>query len=132
MTPRENLYYAMGEVAYAVAMADGRIQNDEMKKLHTILESELTPLAEGVDIAEIIFQVLKKDLTDGETAYASAMHQMKLHSQYLSPDMKLNFLHVAEKVAKAFPPTLRAEKKLIARFRHDISEIHGDPVFYGQ
>ena len=130
MTPRENLYYAMGEIAYAVAMADGRIQNDEIKKLHGILVSELTPLEEGVDIAEIIFQVLKKDLTDAETAYQSAMHQIKLNSQYVSPEMKLNFLHVAEKVSKAFPPALHAEKKLIVRFRNDISEIHGDPVFY--
>lgn len=130
MTPRENLYYAMGEIAYAVAMADGRIQNDEIKKLHTILESELKPQQEGVDIAEIIFQVLKKDLRDVESVYDSAMHQIKLNSQYLSPEMKLNFLHVAEKVAKAFPPALRAEKKLITRFRHDISEVQGDPVFY--
>lgn len=132
MTPRENLYYAMGEVAYAVAMADGRIQKDETKKLHDILSAELSPMNEGIDIAEIIFQVLNKDLTDAETAYEAALHQIKLYSHYVSPEMKLNFLHVAEKVSKAFPPALRAEKKMIARFREDIANVHGDPVFYGQ
>lgn len=132
MTPSESLYYALGEMAYAIAMADGRIQNDEVRKFHTILESELTVTGDSLSVADIIFHIMKKDHVDSETAYTNALNQMKLNSQYLSAEMKLSFLHVAEKVAKAFPPSLRSEKNMIVRFRKDISEITGDPVFTGE
>jgi len=130
MTPTENLYYALGEIAYAVAMADGRIQNDEIKKLHGILESELQVPADSFSVADIIFHIMDKDHVDAETAYTNAMNQIRLNSQYLSPELKLSFLHVAEKVAQSFPPRLRSEKNMIARFRKDISAVTGDPVFY--
>jgi uncharacterized tellurite resistance protein B-like protein len=129
MTPTENLYYALGEMAYAVARADGRIQNDEVKKFHAILEAELQVAGDSLNIADIIFHIMDKDHVDAETAYTNAIRQMKLNSQYLSAEMKLSFLHVVEKVAIAFPPALRSEKNMIARFRKDISEIWGDPVF---
>jgi len=129
MTPIENLYYALGEMAYAIARADGRIQNDEVKKFHKILESELEVSGDSLSVADIIFHIMQKDHVDAETAYTNAISQMKLNSQYLSAEMKLAFLHVVEKVAIAFPPALRSEKNMIARFRKDISEIWGDPVF---
>lgn len=129
MTPTENLYYALGEMAYAIAMADGRIQKDEVKKFHAILESELEVPADSLGVADIIFHIMQKDHVNSETAYTNAINQMKLNSQYLSAEMKLAFLHVAEKVAIAFPPALRSEKNMIVRFRKDISEIVGDPVF---
>lgn len=129
MTPTENLYYALGEMAYAVARADGRIQNDEVKKFHAILESEIKVADDSLSVADIIFHIMNKDQVDAETAYTNAINQMKLNSQYLSADLKLSFLHVVEKVALAFPPALKSEKNMIARFRKDISEIWGDPVF---
>src|SRR6185436_16813027 len=36
MSPIENLYYAMGELAYSVASADGRVQPEERKKFSDI------------------------------------------------------------------------------------------------
>ena len=120
----------MGEVAYAVAMADGRVQNDEVKKLHGILESELPVPEDSFSVADIIFHIMDKDHVDAETAYTNGMNQIRLNSQYLSPEMKLSFLHVAEKVGQSFPPRLRSEKNMIARFRKDISAVIGDPVFY--
>jgi uncharacterized tellurite resistance protein B-like protein len=130
MTPTQNLHYALGELAYAVAFADGTIQQDERKKFHAILESEMTSVGGAPDISEIIFKLLEKDKTDSETSYQWALGQLKLNSQYLSPELKLAFLRVIEKIAKAFPPVLHSEKNMIQRLRNDISEIHGDPVFY--
>src|SRR5688500_20308943 len=89
MTPTENLYYALGEVAYAVAMSDGRIQKDEVNKLHGILLTELSIGDETQNIADIIFHVLNKDHVDAQTAYESGMKQIWLNSHYLSPDLKL-------------------------------------------
>ena len=41
MTPQQNLHTAIGQLAYAVAKADGTIQLEERKKFHDIVEAEL-------------------------------------------------------------------------------------------
>lgn len=130
MTPLENLHYAIGELAYAVASVDGKVQKEERKKFHDIVEVELRCKDYAFDISDIIFQIIDKDKTDSETTYKWAMDQIKLNSHYLSPELKMTFLKVIEKVAKAYPPVTISERNLIDRFRHDISGIHGDPVYY--
>jgi tellurite resistance protein len=60
MTPIQNLYMALGEAAYAVAMADGKVQNEEHEKFERILKAEFSKHGLDFDYAEIIFKVLKK------------------------------------------------------------------------
>lgn len=129
MTATENLYYALGEIAYAVAKADGRIQKDEVQKFHGILEAELQVPSDSFSVADIIFHIMNKDHVDAETAYENGMHQMRLYSHHLTPEMKLSFLHVTEKVAHAFPPRLRSEENMIVRFRTDIAQLRSDNLF---
>ena len=130
MTPIQNLHYAIGELAYAVASADGKVQKEERKRFHSIVEAELRCKDYDFDISDIIFQILDKDKQDTETTYRWAMDQIKLNSHYLSPELKKTFLRVIEKVAKAFPPVTKDEAKLLGRFKKDFEPIHGDPVFY--
>ena len=40
MTPTQNLHSAMGELAYAVARADGAIQKEERQKFHDIVAAD--------------------------------------------------------------------------------------------
>lgn len=130
MTPLQNLHYAMGELAYAIARTDGNVQKEERKKFHYIVSAEFHCHDYDFDISEIIFKILDKDKTDTETTYKWAMDQIKLNSHYLSPKLKEIFIKVMEKVAKAYPPVTMSERNLIERFRYDISGIYGDPVFY--
>lgn len=130
MTSLENLHYAIGELAYAVANADGKVQKEERKKFHDIVEAELRCKDYGFNISDIIFQILDKDKQDTETSYKWAMDQIKLNSHYLSPELKKTFMRVMEKVAKAFPPVTKSEQNLLEKFRKDFEPIKGDPVFY--
>lgn len=131
MTPLENLHYALGELAFAIASADGEIQKQERKKFHDIVSAEIRCKDYAFDVSDIIFQILDKDKQlDVETTYNSAMNTIRTNSHYLSPELKLTFIKVMEKIAKAFPPINIAEQKLLARFKKDIEPIHGDPVFY--
>ena len=132
MSPLENLYYAIGELAYAIARADGEVQKAERQKFANIVAAELRCDNAGFEIAEIIFKVLDKDQGPSELAYDWAIKQIRLNSHYLSPELKSTALAVMEKVAKAFPPVTREENKLIARFRKDIEPLVGDPVYFGK
>jgi uncharacterized tellurite resistance protein B-like protein len=129
MTPIERLYYALGELAYAIAKADGKIQREEKEKLHGILEAEFRAHQLNFDVSEIIFSILGKDGTDSKTAYANAMRELKLNSQYVSEQLKLHFIGVIKKVAEAFPPVTKDERGIIDDFIYEVKSIKGDPVF---
>jgi uncharacterized tellurite resistance protein B-like protein len=131
MTPIENLYYAIGELAYSVARADGRVQKEEREKFHNILIGELGEKHSGIDISEIIFQLFdKRSSADSLTTYHWAIHEIRNNSHYLSPDMKKKFVSVMSKVAEVYPPVTPEEKKLIEQFKLDIAPLEGDPIYY--
>jgi uncharacterized tellurite resistance protein B-like protein len=130
MTPVENLYYAIGQIAYAVAICDGKVESSERKKFHDIVEEELKKNHYSFDISSIIFQVLDRDHMSAADSYSWAMKQIRLNSHYLSPELKSTFIKVIEKIALAFPPVTEEEKKLIADFKKDIRLLNGDPAYY--
>lgn len=129
-TPIQNLHYAIGELAYAVARADGKVQEAERKRFKAIVEEELQGHDEDFDLAEIIFTIMDRDQHNSETVYNWAMHEIHTNSHYLSPALKAKFIQVMEKIAEAYPPVTDSEKKIIDQFKEDIKNIHGDPVFY--
>ena len=55
MTPIENLHYAIGQLSYAVARTDGKIQKEEQKKFHDIVAAELRCKDYGFNVSDIIF-----------------------------------------------------------------------------
>jgi uncharacterized tellurite resistance protein B-like protein len=130
MSPVENLHYALGELAYAIARADGQVQEPERKKFHDIVAAEIRCGDCDFDLSDIIFQVMDKEDLDANTAYEWAMREIRLNSHYLSPEMKKTFICVMEKVAKAYPPIATNERTIIERFRKDMEPINGDPVYY--
>lgn len=130
MTATENLHYAIGEIAYAIARADGEVQKEERIKFHNIVEAELWRKDYSFSISSIIFQILDKDKTSITDAYDWAMKQIKTNSHYLSPALKATFIKVIEEIAKAYPPVTNEENNLIERFKKDIEPLHGDPVYY--
>lgn len=132
MTPTENLHYAIGVIAYAVATADGEIQKQEREKFHAIVTAELRCKDYDFNLSDIIFQIMEKDHTSTEEAYNSAIKEIKINSHYLSPVLKKTFVAVIEKVAKAFPPIVANEKSLIERFKEELEPLNGDPIYYNQ
>ena len=130
MTPLDNLYYAIGELAYAVARADGEIQPAELDRLRSIVKEQVKRHKSGYEIAEIIFQVMQKEAAAPADAYNRAMKDVRLNSHYLSPELKEIFVAIMEEVAAAFPPVTGSEKSLIEKFRSEIAGLNGDPVYY--
>lgn len=131
MTPFENLHTAIGELAFAVARADGALQPEELKKFNAIVNAELRCNHPGFEISNIIFQVLQRDeFIDVQTTYNWAMKEIRMNSHYLSPELKQTFIKVMEKIAKAYPPVTIEELNLINKFKQDIEPLHGDPVYY--
>ena len=133
MTPLQSLHYAIGEIAYAIARADGAVQKEEREKFHSIVAAELRCKDYDFDVADIIFQIIDKDkYVDTSVAYDWGMKEMRLNSHYLSPELKQTFIKVIEKIAKAYPPVTKQEQDLLEKFKKDIAPLEGDPIFYGK
>jgi uncharacterized tellurite resistance protein B-like protein len=122
MDATQNLYYALGQLAYAVAVADGKLQPEEKDRFHKLVMAEAAYDID-FDYANIIFQLLEKDRMPLDVAYQWALHELRLNSHHLNPYLKNKFANVLEQVAKAFPPLGEAEQKLISRFRADVAEL---------
>jgi uncharacterized tellurite resistance protein B-like protein len=123
MQGKENLYYALGEIAYAVAKADGTVQREERQKIHDIMVKEIACHNNNFSVSEIIFHILKKQDMKWETVYNWGIKQMKLYNHYLTDDMKVDFVAVIEKIAHAFDSVTIEEENVIEKFRKDIKEI---------
>lgn len=130
MTPYENLHYAIGLVAYAMAGIDGKIQQEERTRFHDIVVNELRGNEDAFNLSDIIFRVLDHDQMDAETAYEWAINEIRSNSHYLSPELKSKSIRVAEKIAAAYPPVTPQEQDLLERFKSDLAPLEGDPVFY--
>lgn len=132
MTPLQNLHYAIGELACAIASSDGKIQREEAKKFHDMVAAELRCKHYDFDVADIIFTIMARERMDIETTYHWALKEIRMNGHYLSPELKASFIKMLEKVAKAYPPVTKKEQELLDRFKADIAGIKGDPVYYEQ
>jgi uncharacterized tellurite resistance protein B-like protein len=118
-----NLFYALGQLSYAIANADGKIQREEKDNFHKILKEQFDAISPEMDTAEIIFELLRRDAIDTQTAYNWAINQIKLYSHYLDDNLKKGFITTIKKVAEVYPPVEPQEKALIEQFERDLKSI---------
>lgn len=132
MTPTENLYYALGEIAYTIAFADGKVQQEEMDRFSEIVRNGLNKGKLSYDLSGIVFELLRKERQDADTAYEWAMHELKLNSHYLSPDMKEAFIYTVDAVSEAFPPITDRERVFLKKFKEEFALLKGDAAYYAR
>lgn len=132
MGPQESLFYAIGEIVYAVAAADGEVQTEERKRLEEIVAEELKHHHYDYDVSYIIFQILDRQHRQPVESYDWGMKTIRTYSHYLSPQLKAACLNLMEKIASAFPGGTAEENSVLQRFKKDIEPLNGDPVYYNQ
>ena len=114
MIKRERLYDAFGELIYAIAMADGEVQEAEIEALHKIINSH--PWAREIKWS---FDYEKSKNNTVEDAYKKAVLACKENG----PDPEYKYLlEVMEQVAEAFDGIVPSEKKIIENFQHELEE----------
>jgi uncharacterized tellurite resistance protein B-like protein len=123
MEPIENLYYALGQLAYAIARADGNIQPEEKLALQAILAEETRDHGVDFDNAEIVFNLMERDETDALKSYEWAMNELKRNSHYFIPAIRDKFVQALERIARAYPPLVPEEKRLLERFKKEVREV---------
>lgn len=124
MNKEERLYLGLGIMAYAVARADGHIDQEERIKLHELVQAETDRENFNYDLAEITFKVLEKyDGYESSELPSLAMKEIEIGKEFLEDDMRTDFCAILEKIARAFHPITKEENKLIVDFKQRLNEL---------
>ncbi|MDP4963563.1 MAG: TerB family tellurite resistance protein [Salibacteraceae bacterium] len=123
MEKRENLFYGLGLVAYAVAKADGEVQAEEKKELHDLITDWSENIESEFDVTEIIFSVLSKQKPSFENGYELGMKHLALGKDLFTERLKELFLYLIKDVAHAFPPVTHQEQDIIVKFTRDLEKL---------
>ncbi len=108
----EKLYSTLGELIYAVAKADGLIQDTEFAKLEELLE--------GHDWAETIrwsFEYEVKHDSDAEQVFQKVINKCEAHGP--APEF-LEFIDLINQIAEASNGIDEQEERVITGFSHDL------------
>lgn len=119
----ENIYYALGEMAYAIAKADGAVQKEERKKVHEIVSEEIQKNNINIDYTDTIFKILDKDDNDAASSYEWAMQEFEENKTHLTPALVDQFVLIVDKIADAFDLPSDNEDAMVSRFKKDIRAL---------
>ena len=114
MIDKEQLYRAFGELIYAVAKADGLVQNEEIHALKKILAQH--SWAKDVQWS---FDYEMENETDLKYVYEKALDTFR---QYGPTPEYVYLIQIMEKVAEASNGIDPQEKELISGFQEDLKE----------
>lgn len=119
----QKIYYAVGELAYLVALADGEVQNSEMNKVHAIVVNELKKHNPSFEYSEVIFSVLNGEKQNLDFVYDSAIYELKSASNYLTDDLKKQIISVLTKVAEAYHHVTLGEHAIIEKVHRELNKM---------
>ncbi|MDX2301204.1 MAG: TerB family tellurite resistance protein [Microscillaceae bacterium] len=114
MIHKEQLYQAFGELIYAVAKADGLVQNEEVDALKKILQRH----AWAKDV-QWSFDYELKNENDLQYVYEKALDTFR---QYGPTPEYVYLIQILEEVARASDGIDSKEKALIHGFQDDLKE----------
>lgn len=119
---KQNIHIAMGSLAYAIAKADGTIQDQEKKLIKKLAQEEFELEDVDNEWIENMFVKLERDNISLEDAYAYAIDTLEANKFEFDFDaiMKKKCIRFMQRVAEAFQDTANFEQSLIDRFREDV------------
>ncbi len=124
MDARQHLFYGLGQVAYAIAISDGKIQREEEEALLKLVQDGFRELGGDITYTEIIFLINEKDKNrDGNFLYREGVKNIDLGSHHFTPELKEGFLSLLNKIAASFDSVSSGEQVFLNQFKQDIEQI---------
>ena len=127
----KQFYINLGKLVYAIAMADGRVQQEEIEKFREDLNELLLPLQEGVDefgmdsafYSEFEFEKLMDKNISMQEAFDSFSIYIDENKNDFNDELKEICIKIVENVAEAYEGIVQEEKDLIAALKEKLNSI---------
>lgn len=114
MTEKEKLYETLGELLYAVAIADGMVQKEELEELEKLLEGH--PFGSNIKWS---FDYENRKNHDVEEVYKKVIsfcHSYGPAAEYAE------FILLMENIAKAYQGIEQSEDRVMKSFTKNLTE----------
>ena len=127
----KKFYRELGKLIYAIAKADGTIQQEEVDMFREALRKRLKPLEAslddfGVDAAfytELQFEAMLDESTKIDEAFDSFMNYFEENKSQISPEMKNATIQIINDIAEAYQGIISEEQALIDKVRAKFESI---------
>jgi tellurite resistance protein len=121
---RQNIHKAMGSLAYAIAKADGQIQEQEKEVIRKLAQKEFELNDSDNEWIENMFSQLEENEISLEDAYNYALDVLEANRYDFDFDqnMKEKCVRFMERIAEEFGGISTDEQLVIKRFKKDISK----------
>lgn len=122
---RENIHRAMGSLAYAIAMADGEVQNSEVEIIRKLAQKEFELAETDNEWINKMFEQLSASKITLDDAYNYAIDVLESNRYDFDFDegMKKQCVNFMKKIADAFSEISYSEGSIITRFEKDMSRF---------
>jgi len=123
----KDFYINLGRLLYAVAMADGEVQDEEMQELYKLVISELSDESlfnqDEVNVfhTEFEFEALMDRKVSRNDAFHSFIGYFDENKDKFTPEMKKVALHAVERIAESYDGIVDAEKEMIDKVKERLS-----------
>lgn len=115
----KEFYIHLGKLLYSVAMADGKVQDEEMQELYKLVISELADEnmfdQEEVNVfhTEFEFEALMDKDASKDEAFSEFVKYFDENYKHFTPQMKKVTIYAVEQIAKAFDGIVEEELNMI-------------------
>jgi len=127
----KEFFVELGKLLYAISLADGKVQEEEVIKVNELIKNELIELSKQTDefdtnsafYTAFSFETNFDRSTDIEEALASFLDYLTKNKSFLSNDLLDICLSCVKKVAETVNGIEESEQKVISQLVIDINKI---------
>jgi uncharacterized tellurite resistance protein B-like protein len=122
---RQNIYIAMGSLAYAITKADGKIQEQEKNIIKQLAQKEFELNDQDNEWIEHMFIKLEKEGISLDDAYNYALDVLEANRFEFDFDqeMKQKCVKFMEKIAESVDGVSVNEQLFLKKFKKDITRF---------
>jgi len=127
----KEFYVQLGKLAYAVALADGRVQKAEIKDLHKQVRDVLLRVEQSTDefdtnlafYTEFEFETRLELQTSVDEVYQSFISYLKENNNQITPRMKEIIFSTVRNIAEAYGGIVDREQELLNKLEIDLKML---------
>lgn len=116
----DHIFNGLSYLSYAICIADGSIQDLELKKLEKDVAELGLEFGAQVTFITSAFKLLAQEKPSGKTALNIGTIELSEHNYYLDDDLKSKLFQFCESLAAANPPITEEEKIALEKIKETL------------
>lgn len=127
----KKFYAEVGKLLYAIASADGKVDEKEYKMLRNMVRNKLVPMESDMDVfgtdaayyAEIEFDFLNEQMADPEPAFNSFIDYVEAYHQSFDSHLKEVCFRLSKEIAHAYYGINKKESSMLKVLKKEMDKL---------